>query len=144
MRKYIIGGAVGIVAITIVLTAALTQGLSGIPDAINSYNFSGDLHLSVIANERNIQDKTALAKEIIDMCRNNDFQTIKFSYDMGYPESLSISVYETRGDFEERMILFNLSYESDDNSQLYNIVQNPERYKLYLDGNVIAYDADQN
>ena len=63
---------------------------------------------------------------------------------MGYPESLSISVYETRGDFEEGMILFNLSYESDDNSQLYNIVQNPERYNLYLDGNVIAYDADQN
>ena len=92
MRKYILGGMLGLILISIVAVTLKSEKLTGVPDAINSISSNGDLHLCVLANEKNIEDKEALAVEIVNMCRNNEFHTIKFSYDIEYPTSLSISV----------------------------------------------------
>lgn len=139
MLKKIVGGLVGVIAVFVLIGTLRGERLSGIPDAINSFNFNGDLHLSVVANEKNIEDKAALAVKIIDMCRNNEFHTIKFSYDIEYPASLSISVYESRKGFEKNEVLFHIDYETEDRMQSYNIIENPEQYQLFLDGKIIEY-----
>ena len=142
MRKYIIGGISGLIVIIIAVIALKSEILSGVPDAINSISSNGDLHLCVLANERNIENKEALAVEIVNMCRNNEFHTIKFSYDIEYPTSLSISVYETRKAFEKSEEAFHIDLDTEDYLQCYNIVENTEQYELYLDGKIINYNTD--
>ena len=61
---------------------AQSEELSEIPDAVNSTRFNTTEHLTVVANQEEIADKKELAKKIIKMCRENSFQSIKFSYDM--------------------------------------------------------------
>ena len=62
-----------------------SKELSEIPDAVNSTRFNTTEHLTVVANQEEIADKKELAKQIIKMCRENSFQSIKFSYDMVCP-----------------------------------------------------------
>ena len=63
---------------------AQSEELSEIPDAVNSTRFNTTEHLTVVANQEEIADKKELAKQIIKMCRENSFQSIKFSYDMAF------------------------------------------------------------
>lgn len=77
---------------------AQSEELSEIPDAVNSTRFNTTEHLTVVANQEEIADKEELAKQIIKMCRENSFQSIKFSYDMVCPTELQISVYKTEKD----------------------------------------------
>ena len=56
-----------------------SKELSEIPDAVNSTRFNTTEHLTVVANQEEIADKKELAKQIIKMCRENSFQSIKFS-----------------------------------------------------------------
>lgn len=135
---------VGVIVIGVILALCTyrvmqREKLSGIPDAINSYSSNRDLHLSVIANDDEIEEKELLAVRIIDMCRNNEFQTIKMSYDLEYPSSLSVSVYETEKAFEQNEVLFQLEFKTEEKEHSYNIVEDSDKYQLYLDGKLIPY-----
>lgn len=74
---------------------------SGIPDAVSSVSVNNDHHLKVVANSSQIEDKEGLAREIIHMCQDNSFHSIRFSTDInGYPSELHISVYLNRKEVE--------------------------------------------
>ena len=103
---------------------AQSEKLSEIPDAVNSTRFNTTEHLTVVANQEEIADKKELAKQIIKMCRENSFQSIKFSYDMVCPTELQINVYKTEKDL-------NLSEEENEE---YDIIHNPEKFILHVDG----------
>ena len=100
---------------------AQSEELSEIPDAVNSTRFNTTEHLTVVANQEEIADKEELAKQIIKMCRENSFQSIKFSYDMVCPTELQINVYKT-------------AYLLDEENGEYDIIHNPEKFILYVDG----------
>ena len=60
---------------------------TGVPDAISSICAGSECRLTVSANTSCIEDKEAFAYEVIRMCRENSFQTIKLSTDVtGWPE----------------------------------------------------------
>ena len=69
------------------------QRVPGIPDAINSIRCNTTEHLTVVANQKDMEGKHELAKRIVKMCQENSFQSIKFSYDVECPTELLIHVY---------------------------------------------------
>lgn len=69
-------------------------------DVVNSYSFSSarflDESINVSLNKIIITEyKEDIAKDIIQRVLNNDFHTIKFNFDRGYPNRLKVSVYKS-------------------------------------------------
>lgn len=112
---------------------------SGIPDAINSMAIGGDLCLTVIANTSEIEDKEALAREIIHKCIDNSFTSIRLSTDInGYPASLKIKVHLNRKDLEKRKKpAFKIEFATDNES--YNIKDNADEYHLFVDDEEVKF-----
>ena len=90
---------------------AQSEELSEIPDAVNSTRFNTTEHLTVVANQEEIADKKELAKQIIKMCRENSFQSIKFNKQF-----------------------CEIEYSSEEENEEYDIIHNPEKFILYVDG----------
>lgn len=112
---------------------------SGIPDMLSSMSMNGDYSLKVVANSSRIDDKEAFAKEIIRMCRENAFHSIRFSTDIeGYPSRLDIAVYLKEKDIDSGEPVFKIRYEPVEFDKGYDIKNNADKYRLYLDGKEIA------
>ena len=74
---------------------------SGIPDIASCISVNHDHYLTVIANTEKIEDKERFARQVIYMCQQDSFRSIRFSTDVyGYPSKLSITVYLNRRDIE--------------------------------------------
>ena len=70
------------------------ENQSGVPDIVNSTRLNDCEHLTVVANRRDIADKEAFSHELIGMCRENTFHSVKLSFPLS---ALEISVYLQRG-----------------------------------------------
>lgn len=115
-----------------------SESYSEIPDVVSSFASNKDYYLLVIANSRCITDKEELSKKIIEMCRNNSFQSMIFSTDInGYPGSLDIDVYLQKDDIGEKDAELNIRYEPDEWNADYNIKDDVEHYSLYVDKKLI-------
>lgn len=113
---------------------------SGIPDAVSSMSLNNDHHLKVVANSSRIEDKEGLARKIIHMCQDNSFHSIRFSTDInGYPSELHISVYLNRKEVEEGEPVFEIEFSTDDFSGEYDIKNDADKFRLYLDGEEIEF-----
>lgn len=113
---------------------------SGIPDAVSGTTSNTTHHLTVIANSDRIEDKEEFARTVIHMCQDNSFHTIKFSTDHGYPSELDIDVFLGRKDVEERKEpVCKIKFATDDFTKGYDIKENPDKFKLYLDGKEIEF-----
>ena len=55
----------------------------GIPDAVSSISHGEKCCLTVVANSGQIRDKEAFAREVIRMCMENSFRSLRFSTDIG-------------------------------------------------------------
>ena len=73
------------------------------------------------------------------MCRENSFQSIKFSYDMVCPTELQINVYKTEKDFNDNRQFCEIAYSSEAENEEYDIIHNPEKFILYVDGEKVVY-----
>lgn len=109
----------------------------GEPDVINSIRSNNDERLVVIANRDEIEDKVEFAKLLVKMCQENSFKTIKFSTDFGYATSLEMRVYLWRDEVEGNDPVMTVDFEPIDWSKGYDIVNNPEEFELYVDGELI-------
>ncbi len=74
---------------------------SGMPYVVSSISVNNDHHLKVVANSGRIDDKEEFAREIVHMCQDNSFRSIRFSTDINY-KWLSVrtgyySVFEPQG-----------------------------------------------
>lgn len=106
---------------------------TGIPDLRSTFDCGGYYYMSVVSNSREISDKEAFAEQIVQMCRENSFKTIKFCVeDKGYPKTMQVSVYHTSEEIENGSPVFHFSYEPDDYNAGYDIYHNPEKYKLVI------------
>lgn len=112
---------------------AQSDELSEIPDAVTSTRFNTTEHLTVVANQE-IANKKELAKQIIKMCRENSFQSIKFSYDMVCPTELQVNVYKTKEDLNDNKQFCEIAYLPEEENEEYDIIHNPEKFILYVDG----------
>lgn len=78
------------------------------------------------------ENKEEIAENIIQHVLDNNFHTIRFSFDSGYPHNLKVSVYKNKKDLEQDAVLFYFSYgQSDGETGAYDISQ-PEDMKLEI------------
>lgn len=107
---------------------------SGIPDAVSSSYDGSRCRLSVVANSDDIGDREAFAREVVEMCRDNAFHSIRLSTDVsGWPNSLDIAVYLHRRDIGNRGAVMRIRYEPADGSREHDIKNDPDQYKLIIE-----------
>lgn len=110
---------------------------SGIPDAVSSFSMNNDDHLIVVANSNAITDKEEFARQVIRMCQENSFKSMKFSTDFGYSTSITIQAYLVRGDIGESEPVCEITYLPEDWNAGYDIKHNPDKFTLTVDGKEI-------
>lgn len=107
---------------------------SNVPDLVSSFVSNNDYHLTVVANSKEITDKESFSKDVIEMCRNNSFKSMIFSTDLrGYPGSLDIDVYLKKEDIGKKDSVLNIRFQPDEWNADYNIRDDVEHYRLYVD-----------
>ena len=104
------------------------------PDVVSSISMNRDQYLTVVANRDNIEDKEEFAKLLIEMCKENSFHTIKFSTDRGYATSVDMRVYLFQDKIEGHGPVMIVKYEPVEYGKGYDIVHNPDQFKLTIDG----------
>ena len=109
----------------------------GEPDLLSSFSVNRDENLVVIANRDEIEDKDEFARLLVRMCKENAFQSIKFSTDRGYATSLDMSVYLWWDEVEGNDPVMTVEYKPEEWNQEYDIVNNPEEFRLYVDGELV-------
>ena len=107
------------------------------PDVLSCFSMNRDENLVVIANRNEIKDKKEFARQLVRMCKENSFHSIKFSTDRGYATGLDMRVYLWRDEVEGHDPVMVVEYKSDDWNQQYDIVNRPEMFRLYVDGELI-------
>ena len=85
-------------------------------------------------NKKCIEDKEEFAKLLIEMCKENSFHTIKFSTDRGYATSVDMRVYLFQDKIEGHEPVMIVKYEPIEYGKGYDIVHNPDQFKLTIDG----------
>ena len=104
------------------------------PDVVSSISTNRDQYLTVVANRDKIEDKEAFAWELIEMCQENSFLTIKFSTDRGYATHIRMSVYLWKDEIEGHDAVMEIEYEPVEFNVDYDIMNNPDKFELYVDG----------
>ena len=103
-------------------------------DVVSSISMNRDQYLTVVANRDNIEDKEEFAKLLIEMCKENSFHTIKFSTDRGYATNVDMRVYLFQDKIEGHGPVMIVKYEPVEYGKGYDIVHNPDQFKLTIDG----------
>lgn len=134
----------GVLSITLLVAFLVACGnndenahIPGEPDVTSSIRSNNDENLVVIANQDEIEDKVEFAKLLVKMCQENSFQTIKFSTDFGYATSLDMRVYLWKDEVEGNDPIMTVEFKPIEWNQEYDIVNNPEMFELYVDGELI-------
>ena len=110
------------------------------PDMVSTINSMNCEYCSIIAYRNQISDKIEFARKLIEMCRENDYETIKFATDVrGYPSGLYLNVYLTKKDFENGKIYMKIKYVPKECEENSNIKDNIEKYQLYIDNELVGY-----
>ena len=114
------------------------------PDMVSTINSMNYEYCAIIANRNYIPDKVEFALELIEMCRKNEYETIKFATDVrGYPSGLFLSVYLTPEDMENGRIYMKVKYVTEGDEEDRNIKDDSEKYQLYVD-DVLAVSVNLN
>ena len=71
------------------------------------------------------------------MCKENSFHTIKFSTDRGYATSPHMRVYLWRDKIEGYDLVMTVEYEPAEYGRGYDIVNNPDKFELCVNGELI-------
>lgn len=109
------------------------------PDMVSTISTMNYEYCAIIAYRNQIPDKIEFARTLIEMCRENKYETIKFATDVrGYPLGLYLNVYLTQEDFENGKIYMKVKYVTQEYDQNSNIKDNIEKYQLYIDNNLVS------
>lgn len=109
------------------------------PDMVSTISSMNYEYCAIIAYRNQIPDKIAFARKLIEMCRENGYETIKFATDVrGYPSGLYLNVYLTQKDFENGNIYMKIKYVDRECAQNSNIKDNIDKYQLYIDNDLVS------
>lgn len=104
------------------------------PELISTINSMNHEYCSIVIHKKYVQDKVELALVLIELCRENAFENIKFATDVrGYPSELSLSVYLTKNDFEMGNQYMSVRCEMLEYSKSSNIRDNMDNYQLCVE-----------
>ena len=104
MKKKIIALISG--AVILIIAAGSIYGKSesgykeGEPDVVGTFSVNRDENLTVVANRKNIEDREAFVRELLQMYKDDSFYSTKFSTDRGYATSLDMNIYLWKEDIE--------------------------------------------
>ena len=104
---------------------------------ISSIKTNRDEMLTVVANRDKIEDKEEFANLLIEKCKDNSFQSIKFSTDNGYATSLDISVYCWKDEIDGQDPVMVVEYKPVEWGKDYDIMHDPDKFELYIDGELM-------
>ena len=105
------------------------------PDLVSTINSMNYEYCSVIAYENSLVDKEELANQLIEMCKESSFKSIKFATDVrGYPAGIYMRVYLNRLDFKRGKIFMQVKYLPADINWGGNIRDDSENYVLFING----------
>lgn len=129
----------------LLLAAAFVSGCAqkhkeGEPDVISSMKINQDETLTVVANRNQIEDKENFAKLLIKKCKDNSFQSVRFSTDYGYATSLNLRVYLWEDEIEGQEPVMVVEYTPIEWNEEYDIVNDSEMFQLYVDGKLIEIE----
>lgn len=129
----------------LLLAATLVSGCAqkhkeGEPDVISSMKINQDETLTVVANRNQIEDKENFAKLLIKKCKDNSFQSVRFSTDYGYATSLNLRVYLWEDEIEGQEPVMVVEYTPIEWNEEYDIVNDSEMFQLYVDGKLIEIE----
>ena len=104
----------------------------GKPDCIGNIRVDNDYMLQIVANRYKIKDEEEFAWELFDMCRENSYRSILFSYDLeGYPNDLIMDIYWNEKDIEPFM---EIQFVSKEGLEECDITDGRENYMLFING----------
>lgn len=121
----------------ICVSACGTKHVEKDPDIYSSMRSNCDEHLIIIANREVIEDKNEFAKLLVQKCKDNSFESIKFSTDFGYATSLDMDVYLWKEEVKGYDPVMNVKYKPILFGKDYDIVNHPEMFELFVDGEKI-------
>ena len=90
-----------------------------------------------VANQDKIEDKEAFARLLLQMYKENSFESMKFSEDEGYPTSLDMNVYTRKEDIGEKDPIMTVEYKPEEWNAEYDIVNATEQFHLYVDDEMV-------
>lgn len=126
-----------LILIMLVLSGCGQKHKEGEPDVISSTKTNLDEMLTVVANRNLIEDREEFAKLLIRKCKDNSFQSIKFSTDYGYATSLNLRIYLWEDEIEGKEPVMVVKYIPVEWGKEYDIVHDPEKFQMYIDGELI-------
>ena len=107
MKKKIItvisGAVILIIAAGSIYGKPESSHKEGEPDVVGTFSVNLDENLTVIANRKNIEDREAFARELLQMYKDDSFHSTKFSTDRGYATRLDMNIYLWKEDIENEM-----------------------------------------
>ena len=133
MKKMFLMCFVGIV----LLQGCGCSHIAGEPDIVSSISMNQDYYLTVVANCDVIENKHEFAWKLIKMCRENSFRTIKFSTDQGFATRIQMSVYLWKDEIKGNESVMEITYEPEEGTMNYDIVNNHDKFNLYVDGELV-------
>lgn len=104
------------------------------PELMSTINSMNCEYCSIIIYKKYVRDKVELALHLIEVCRENAFENIKFATDIrGYPSALHLIVYSNKTDFFEGDNFMTIKYIPQENNDTSTIVDENDLYELYID-----------
>jgi hypothetical protein len=145
MKRRIYQGIISVFLIMMLATGCRQTHKEGEPDVVNSITTNyGETYfveyMKVVANRDEIEDKAAFASKLVDMYKEDSFETVKFSRDEGYAASLTMAVYLWKDEIEGNDPVMVVEYSSIDNESDCDVVNDPDNYQLLVDGEVVTYE----
>ena len=89
--------------------------------------------ITIIANRVWISDKEKFGYDMIQKCRDNSFDKIRFSYDLEQHHELIIKVYTNRIGYNVGKLSFTVYFENKEKGRQYDIINNPEKYEMIIE-----------
>lgn len=108
-------------------------------DVISSHNTTADawykLDIDVIVDKNNASDRDACSNEIIQHILDNDFHSIRFSFDInGYPNEVAVDVFTSEGDIQKDRKSYSFKYVTEFNTEnpdiQNNIKDNSDQFEI--------------
>lgn len=137
--RLILIAAIAVILISVLLYLTERYGAwkvdnCGIPDAVSSVCRGEKCCLTVVANSGQIADKEAFAREVVQMCRENSFRSLRLSTDIGgWPVEMEIDVYLRRKDVGEAPPVFRIRAESDFGGRPGDMENQPVCYRIFIE-----------
>ena len=141
MKKKIIavisGTAILIIAAGSIYGKVESSHKEGEPDVVGTFSVNRDENITVVANREDIEDREAFARKLLLMYKDDSFHSTKFSTDRGYATSIDMNIYLGKEDIEDGESVMTAEYRPVEYGKDYDVVNNPDKFQLYIDGKEI-------